>query len=128
MKKIFTILVAAASVTVASAQSKGSWGQDDRNNHSKDVILGHPDNDYKGNTASYSANSFNTRERDAQIKKINREFDQKIAAVQRNRHLRSYEKQRQIKTLEKQRDEQVREVQQRFSRDQHDGRFDNRKW
>jgi hypothetical protein len=127
MKKIFTVLVAAASVTVASAQSNGSWGHGDKS--SKDVVFNQPKDDYKGNTANYGFNTFNTREKDAQIQRINREFDQKIASVQRDRHMRYYEKQKQIKMLERQRDEQVREVQQRFSRDQHDGRFDNnRKW
>jgi hypothetical protein len=128
MKKIFTILVAAASVTIASAQSKGSWGHDEKSS-SRDVILGQSNSTvYKNNTASYGSSSFSIKERDAQVKRINREFDQKINAVQRDRHLRFYEKSRQIKMLERQRDEQIRDVQQRFSRDQRDSRYDNRKW
>jgi hypothetical protein len=128
MKKIFTILLAVGSVTFASAQSKGSWGHDEKSS-SRDVILGQSNvTVYKSNTTSYGSGFFNTKDRDAQVNRINREFDQKIASVQRDRRLRSYEKSRQIKMLEKQRDQQIREVQQRYSRDQHDSRYDNRKW
>lgn len=132
MKKIFTILLAAGSVTFASAQSvshNGSRDRDDKGN-SRDVILGQSNSSvYKTNTVAYG--SFNTRDRDEQIQKINREFAWKIAEVKKDRHLKFYQKSRQIKMLEKQRDQQIRQVQMHFenSRNSHrDNHYDNHKW
>jgi hypothetical protein len=132
MKKIFTILLAAGSVTFASAQSShnNSWNGDGKGN-SRDVILGQSNSSvYRNNTMVYNDRSFGNQDRDWQIQRINREFDQRIAEVKYDRHLRQYEKNRQIKMLERQRDEQIREVQMRFdnNRNRHDDHFDNRKW
>jgi len=132
MKKIFTILLAAGSVTFASAQSShnNSWNGDEKGN-SRDVILGQSNSSvYRNNTMVYNDRSFGNQDRDWQIQRINREFDQRIAEVKYDRHLRQYEKNRQIKMLERQRDEQIREVQMRFdnNRNRHDDHFDNRKW
>src|SRR4051812_1721571 len=113
MKKIFTILLAVGSVTFASAQSSshnGNFGQ----SNSRDIVLGQSGSSvYKNNNTSYGSYSFTARERDEQIQRINREFDQKMTAVRRDRHLRSGEKTRQIKMLERQRDDQIRQVQMR---------------
>lgn len=131
MKKIFTILLAAGTVTFASAQSKESWGHDQRGN-SRDVVYGQSNsNVYRNNTNDYNSYSFDLRNRDEQIQKINWEFDQKIKSVKRDRHLRFYEKSGQIQMLERQREEQIREVQMHFSgtRDKHDdNRFNTHKW
>lgn len=127
MKKIFTILLAAGSVTFASAQSShnNSWNHDQ---NSKDVIVGRTNSSvYSNNTTVYNDHSYGN-DKDWQIQKINREFDQKIAAVKYDRHLRQGQKNKQIKLLEKQRVEQIKEVQMRFDRNKHDDHFDNRKW
>jgi hypothetical protein len=119
MKKIFTILLAIGSVTFASAQSKGNWGHDDH----KDVAVNQPYDHSRNDAPGYGSSNYNNRERDAQIQRINRDFDKKIAAVQRDRRMRSYEKSRQINILERERSAQIREVQMRFSRDQRNYRF-----
>jgi hypothetical protein len=127
MKKFFTILVAIASVTVASAQSKRDIH--DAGN-SRSVVYNQPKDDHRDNNSSYGAGSFSTRERDAQIQSINRQFDMKIADVQRNRRMRSSEKSRQIRMLEQQRSIQIRECQEHFSssRDQYSSHAQYRKY
>jgi hypothetical protein len=131
MKKIFTILLAAGSVTFASAQSShnNGWNHDEKGN-SRDVILGKTVSSiYDNNVGMHGSYSFDAREKDQQIKDINREFDQKIAAVKWNRHLRPGAKNRQIRMLERQRKEQIREVQMRYENSRrHDDHFDNHKW
>jgi hypothetical protein len=119
MKKIFTILLAIGSVTFASAQSKGNWGHDDH----KDVAVNQPYDHSRDNNSGYGSANYSNREKDAQIQRINREFDKRIAAVQRDRRLRSYEKRGQINMIERERSAQIREVQMRFSRDQRNYRF-----
>jgi hypothetical protein len=134
MKKVFTILLAVGTVGFASAQSnsqKGTWSQDHGN--SKDAAFGRTasNNAYKANTGSYGSYSFSARERDAEIQKIRRQFDQKINAITRDRHLRAAQKAKQIRMLEKQRDEQIQQVQWRFSSSQnrHSDNHSNRnKW
>lgn len=132
MKKIFTILLAVGTVGFASAQSShnSDFGRDQKGN-SRDVILGQQGSSiHNGNTGTYNSNSFGMKERDEQIRRINREFDQKIEMVKRDRHMRSYEKSRQIKMLERQRNDQIKDVQKRFDnkRNKHDDHFDNHKW
>lgn len=132
MKKLFTILLAAGTVTFASAQSSHSGNMGDGRESSRDVVLGQSNsNVYRGNSVDYTS-SFSIRERDQQIQRINREFDQKIAAVKRDRHMRSNERSREIRILERQRDEQIRQVQQRYDNNrnwnQHDDLSNSRKW
>src|SRR5947208_1488489 len=99
MKKLFTFLIAAGSVTFASAQSSGNW-HDERGSGHNTVITQHSDaNTYKNNT-SYGFSSFGARERDEQIQQINRDFDRKIFMVKRDRSLWGREKSRQIQMLE----------------------------
>ena len=126
MKKIFTILLAAGIVTFASAQSShnDSWNHDQ---NSRDAIKPSP-SIYSTNTTVYNDRAFGSQDKDRQIQKINHEFDQKIAAVKYDRHLRPSEKNRQIKMLERQRDAQIKEVQMHFDRNSHDDHFDHRKW
>lgn len=131
MKKIFTILLAAGTVTFASAQSShnSDFGRDPKGN-SRDVILGQTGSSvYNKNIGSYGSYSLTTKERDEQIRRINREFDQKINAVKWDRHLRQGEKNRQIKMLERQRDQQINDVQKHFDDNRkHDSHLNNRKW
>lgn len=131
MKKIFTILLALGTVGFASAQSShnNDFGRDSKGN-SRDVILGQSGSSvYNKNAGAYGSPSFNTRERDQQIARINREFDQKINAVKWDRHLRQGEKNRQIKMLERQRDQQIKDAQRRFDDAwKHDSHSNNHKW
>ncbi|MGB8194265.1 MAG: hypothetical protein WCF67_20200 [Chitinophagaceae bacterium] len=107
MKRLFVLLIAAGSFTFASAQSL-----------SKSAHPSYDDSKY-GKVESVSNDrgygSFSAKERDREIKKINREFDARIASVRRSRHMRSSEKSREIRILENQRDQQIRMVNMRFT-------------
>jgi len=93
MKKIFTLLfVSVVTVGIASAQS-------DRFGHDKQDM-------------GYAFNG-----KQAAIRKINQEYDFKIAAVSMNRRLNRWEKSRQIRQLENQRDAAITMVKFRFDRD-----------
>lgn len=113
MKKIFTLLFAVGSITIASAQSTA------RHESKTDSKPGVTVSDYGKEKDNFSA-----REKDAMIRKINAEYDRKVAEVKSNRRLKSREKSRQIQMLNKQRAEEIRQVQLRFEKSNH-GR-DNR--
>jgi hypothetical protein len=133
MKKIFTFLFVVGSIGFASAQSKSSpqynkdWSAQSGHEQS------HQSGSYGSNSTGYNSFGMSARERDQQIQSINREFDQKIAAVKWDRHLRSREKNRQIQMMDRQRNEQIKQVQMHFSgKNRYDdrgyGQKDNRKW
>ncbi len=110
MKKIFTLLfVSVVTVSIASAQS-GRIG------------YGKPDMAY------------NMYGKQDAIRKINQEFDYKIAAVSHNRWMNKWEKTRQIRQLENQRDAAIARVKFSNGRDNQyygSGRYDksnSHKW
>lgn len=95
MKKIFTfLLISVFTVGVASAQS-GRF-------------------DYGKNDIGY-----NMRGKQDAIRKINQEYDFKIAAVSRNRWMNRWEKTKQIRQLEAQRDAAIARVKFGSGRDGH---------
>ena len=122
MKKVFAFLAAMMAMTAVMAQ--GSRNRTE----SRDVILGQQNepvypkndrydrNDRYGNSDDRYNNRYNTREREAQIQRIRKEYKWKIESVQRDRHLRKAEKKRKIRTLEQQRDREIRLVKDRFDR------------
>ena len=78
-------------------------------------------------------NDYHSKEKAAQIHRINREFDAKVTAVRNNRRMRAFQKSRQIRMLEKERMEQIRKVNARYSKsnDRYDNDFskaDKKKW
>ena len=106
MKKILAVLLALGSITTVFAQH----GQ---RNESRDVILGQGNNKTIYNNR-YDNYSMTARERDREIVRIQREYDQRINAVKWNRYLRNAEKRRQIRSLEAQRDQEIRWLNERF--------------
>ena len=137
MKKIFTlVLLAAGTISIATAQSKNqknnpiAYKQHDTKSMGNDY--NQPQGFDKNKTVAYSKSYFSLKEKEAQIQKINREFDQKIAAVKMNRHLRNQEKTKQIKMLEHQRKTEIAQIQSRYEKsNQHNIGFqknDEHKW
>jgi len=121
MKKILAVLLALGSITTVFAQH----GQ---RNESRDVILGQGNNKTIYNNR-YDNYSMTARERDREIVRIQREYDQRINAVKWNRYLRNAEKRRQIRSLEAQRDQEIRWLNERFysyNRNNSYGRNDRR--
>ena len=107
MKKIFMLLIAAGTFTIASAQQahyhKGKQ-------------------DY-----SYTLN----QKQDGGLQSINHEYDFKIAVLKQNRWVNNWEKSKQISQLQRQRDGEIARMQFSFERNNHDfsdhGYADNKK-
>ena len=114
MKRILTLLIALGAIASVQAQSR------DGRYENRDVILGDQNNRTYDNNRSYENNSryggynFSARERDQQIDRINRGYDQRIRQVQRDRWMRTYEKRNQVQRLEDQRRNEIRQVWERF--------------
>jgi len=121
MKKVFVLALSLVAVTTVFAQR----GYDQRN-ESRDVVLGQPNSrNVYGNDRGYN-NGFSIRERDAQIQRINREYNRRIEAVKYDRYLRKAEKKRQVRFLENERDARIREVVQRYNDYNRDNRTSRR--
>lgn len=114
MKKMLVLAFSLGIITTVFAQNGYSK---DRRDESRDVVFGNSTRPRAENNRDYrnDSYSFTARERDAQIARINREFDYKIMAVKRDRYLRNGEKNRRIRILERERTEQIRQVNKRWS-------------
>ncbi len=115
MKKIFTLLLAAATFFSAAAQHNGNVKNsaadrgNDRNQYSSDYHSYGSDK-----TANYGTASFSFREKELELRRINLSYDQQIAAVNRKRYLSNREKKQQIRALEAQRMAAIRDTQFRY--------------
>ncbi len=131
MKKIFTImLVAAATISSASAQSNKSFAFND---HKK--MIGYDQHPAFGNISNvtYKDANFSYGQKEAKLEKINREFEQKIAFVKNDRHLKGWEKGKQIQLLQNQRKNEISKVEFQYAASNHkaDGKkfgHDSHKW
>lgn len=117
MKKIFTIILAAAgTIGSASAQSikQKSIAYNDHSKMSNQYDQ-HATFD-KPNNIAYKDVYFSYKEKEVAMAKINREFDQKIAFVKHDRHLNGWEKSRQIQMLQNQRKNEIGKVEFQFTK------------
>ena len=116
MKKIFTLMMAVGSITFVSAQS--GFKNDNRSYNDKKTITKIPSKNNSGfndrNKKDYEAYSFSSRDRDAAIQLIEREYAYKIGAVNRDRYLKAGNKSKQIRLLEKQKAIEIKEVRLKF--------------
>ena len=113
MKKIFAIiLVAAGSMSFVSAQSNNrkSMAYNDNKIYDHHTTFG------KTNTIAYKDAYFSYKEKEAKLEKINREFDQKIAFVKNDRHLKSRKKAKQIQLLQNQRTNEISKVEFQYAK------------
>jgi hypothetical protein len=129
MKRLLTLLVAVGTFTFAQAQHSGNYPND--RNRDRDVILGSQNSRVYND--SRNAYSFNERERDREIDRINKDYDKQIKKVERDRRMRSYDKDYAIRRLETQRREEIRQVWDRFHSSNNrynDSRYqqNNRRW
>jgi hypothetical protein len=124
MKKIFTLLFAVGSITLVSAQSTGHRNS---SNNAPEARVYHASQQSaieKNNSYGYEDAAFSFREKEAQIRNINRAFDRRIAEVRRSRFLRNQEKAKQVRMLETQRSIEIRQVQVRYEKS--NGRYADR--
>lgn len=120
MKKIITILLAAGTFAVSSAQPGQKNGSYNDSKNSKqptgvDYAYQSPGNN-NNKSVGYENSSFSFREKEMQLQRINREYDQQIAYIRKNRRMNAWEKSKQIKTLENQRRYEISKVQYRYEK------------
>jgi hypothetical protein len=133
MKKIFTlILVAAGSISFASAQSfRGNNGHN-KDHKSESRVIVQNNRFTKTNNVNYNDANFMYQQKQERINSINREFDQKIAFVN-SRRLNNWQKTKQIQSLENQRNQALRSLDAQYAATDHrgnsnDSRYDSHKW
>lgn len=81
---------------------------------------------YSNNNGNHATtNDYVSAERDAQVQRINRDFDQQVQLKRNDRWLRATKKNKLISKLEKEGVKQVNEVIAQYSRNKQD-RFDDR--
>lgn len=105
MKKLFALLISLGALSSVFAQD-----------HARDINHNYPNSTVYNNSKTYSS-----REKAAQIERINYDFARQIDFVQRDTRLSRREKKRQVSMLERQRDQQIHEVIARSS----NGRYDD---
>jgi len=109
MKRLFALVLALGAMSAVFAQ-RGY----DRGNESRDVILGQQNRSVYNNNRSNDG-YYSSRERDAQIDRIKRNYNWRIQSVRNDRYLRTAEKRREIRFLENERDAKIREVIERYN-------------
>ena len=109
MKKVFALLLSLGAMTAVFAQHGRS------RNESRDVIVGKQDRTVYDNDRRNDNGYYSTRERDARIERIYREYNWKIEKVRESRQLRNAEKKRRIRSLQNERDEKIRYIRERYS-------------
>ncbi len=111
MKKLFTLLFVVGSIGIASAQKNDHrFDQKDNSNGSGYSQAGHS---VIGNDRD---NSFAIQKQKArEINAVNREFDQKIAAVKMDRRMKQGQKIKQVKILERQRSFELNKIEEKYS-------------
>jgi len=106
MKKVFALVFALGAMTAVFAQ--GGYGR----NESRDVILGQPNR----NVYDHNRNgNYYGMDRQAEINRINQEYNWRIQQIQHDRYLRRSERRRQIRFLEAERDQRIREVMRSYN-------------
>jgi hypothetical protein len=114
MKRIFTLILVATALTTSAFAQGGSRDRDyDKNKSTSWNDNGKFDNDKFAKP--YGGYVFTARERDMEISRINREFDQRIQALNRKFMMNRYQKQRQLVSLQEQRKDAIRAVNAKFS-------------
>jgi hypothetical protein len=120
MKKLITLLFATGAFVAVQAQTSKDearrviLGQEKGNNNStsrngRDVVLG------GGNETTYPnsyPNNYPSGSRQAEIDRVNREYDAKIWSIRNNNRLSSEEKARMIRQLEQDRSRRIRQISQ----------------
>jgi hypothetical protein len=115
MKKLITLLFAAGAFIAAHAQTPRDearrviLGQEKGDNstsrNGRDVILG------GGNETAYP-NNYPSGSRQAEIDRVNRDYDAKIRSIRSNNRLSSEEKARMVRQLEQDRARKIRQINQ----------------
>ena len=127
MKKIITLFASVLLVASAFAQYDNQKGYGKRND--RDVVYN--DRKYnKNDRRGGDGYSFSKRERDFEIDRINRDYNNKINAVRHRWFASNAKKQRIIWSLEEQRRDEIKSIYMRFNhpRNRYDDHDRRRNW
>lgn len=134
MKKILTLLLVAGAFTVANAQTSrddarrvilGGGSRDNGSTSSgngRDVILG-GGGDNRNNYPTYPNSYPSGNSRQAEIDRINRDYETKIQSIRNNPYLSYDEKDRAIRQLDRDRQRRIQEVENSYRNN--NGRYDD---
>jgi hypothetical protein len=122
MKKTFLLLFSIGTLSTVFAQD----GRDHGRSETREVILGRNDqqtvyNNRPGYDNKNTAFSIEQRKKE-EIERVSGNYDQKMAAVQRDRHLKSREKSRQLSILQREKAQAIRDINARYDRQMPYGR------
>jgi len=116
MKRLTTLLLAVGMIVTANAQTSREearkvvlgekGGRENTSTRGRDVVLG------GGN----DSRTYPRSTKDAQINRINREYDAKIQSIRNNRTLSAAEKEKIIRDLERDRAREIREVNKSYEK------------
>jgi hypothetical protein len=122
MKKFITLLIAVAAFAGAGAQSN-------KIEEAKRVVLGggggNNDRDiYEDRRVGSRDYPYGTS-REAEIDRINRDYDLKVQSIRNNPYLSSTEKERTIRQLNNERERRIREINNSYENRNRDRRYDD---
>ncbi|HEV7331062.1 MAG TPA: hypothetical protein VGN63_08495 [Flavisolibacter sp.] len=127
MKKILTLLIATGAFVTLHAQSREENRRvvlGDRNENGtysgrndRDVVLG------RGSTERYPSGTYSSN-RQYEIDRVNREYNDKINSIRNNRQLNNAEKERTIRQLERDRQRRIDEINRDYN-GRNDRRYDD---
>lgn len=125
MKKVFTLLVSLIMVAAAFAQYDPDYERKNGYDKEKDAVYNDSRYNKDDRRKIDDRYSFNIRERDREIAKINREYDYRIQAVRYKYFMPNFRKERLIQNLENQRRDEIRNIYSNYGqRRNHAGNFD----
>lgn len=117
MKKIFTIILAAAgTVSAASAQSFNQKSIAYNSNKKMSNVYDQPATFGKTKSIAYNDAYFSYKAKEAKLASINHEYDQKIAFVKYDHHLNGWQKTKQIQLLQNQRKNEINKVEFQYAK------------
>lgn len=106
---MITLMVAVVMVASVTAQYNNRNGNDNGYGKGRDVVVNN-DRGNRGNDNFNDRFSYNTRERDMKIAKINREYDERIREVRSRFFMNRFKKEQIICKLEDQRKDEIKRV------------------
>lgn len=125
MKKILTLLIATGAFATLHAQSREENRRvvlGDRNENGtysgrneRDVVLG------RGSTERYPNGTYSSN-RQYEIDRVNRDYNEKINSIRNNRYLSNAEKERAIRDLERDRQRRIEQINRNYN--DRDDRYD----
>lgn len=134
MKKIFTIILAAAG-TLSFASAQPVNGKNVTYNDHKKMIKDYNQQSIYGktNNVNYNDAKYVYQQKQDKMAAINREFDQKIVFVEYNYSLSNREKSKQIQLLQNQRNNELKKTDFQYAIAGHqvndrNGKYDRNKW